>query len=134
MAWPGDARMPLEWNMLMNDQRGMEAHPPHILNNGRSSTSVDATRGDASTVESIGPYEFTRARYPNIEWRTALLRDLHVASELGTDATIEQLAKMQMENERRNFRAKDPPVERPKPRKGKEKREYTEDDIPALRQ
>ncbi len=34
MAWPGDTRMPLEWNMLMNDQRGMEAHPPHIMNNG----------------------------------------------------------------------------------------------------
>lgn len=72
---------------------------------------MDATRGDASTVESIGPYEFTRARYPNVERRTALLRDLHVASELGTDATIERLVKMQMENERRNFCVKDPPVE-----------------------
>lgn len=73
MVWPGDAQMLLEWNMMINDNRGMEADPSVKL--GRLSAHR-MTMNDRSKVESISPYEFTRAHYPNCEQRNTLLWDM----------------------------------------------------------
>lgn len=43
MAWPGDARMPLKWNMMTSDVRGIGLPVHSIEEDG----------------ESLGPYKFT---------------------------------------------------------------------------
>ncbi len=99
MVWPGDARMPLEWNMMINDNRGMEADP--LVKLGRLSAH-QMIMNDGSKVKSIGPYEFTRACYPDHKWRNTLLWDMQVKPELGRDETAKCLAKMQAFNEGHN--------------------------------
>ncbi len=116
---------------MINDNRGMEAD--HSVKLGRLSAHRTTTN-DGSRVELSGPYKFTRACYPDRERRNTLIRDMRVEPELGRDETAERLAKMQAFNEGCNVQERERPntVPRPKPRKGKEWMEYSEEDIPAL--
>lgn len=138
MIWPGDVRMPMEWNMVIDNHQDLETE--HLRKIGQIPTTHmgDATKGDESDVESIGPYEFTRAHYPDSRHRHKLVRNMCIEPELGVDRTIAQLAKMQEDNECQNVCWTNTQVDKqivlPRPRKGKERMEYTEEDIPALHQ
>lgn len=100
MAWPGDTRMPLEWNMMTSDVRGInlpvgrEEWHPH-----------DATANSLGLgAESVGPYEFTRSQYPDKKHREYLQQNIRVGSEFGSEEVIIRMARMCEENECRNNR------------------------------
>ncbi|SJK99800.1 uncharacterized protein ARMOST_03111 [Armillaria ostoyae] len=97
MAWPGDARMPIEWNMLINDMRGIETDPQGY----REKQNDVGTEEDGTSIyeaslaaESIGPYEFTRSRYPTTREREDIKRMMTVEPDIGTDVTMERIAHM----------------------------------------
>lgn len=112
MAWPGDARMPIEWNMLINDMRGIETDPQGYRekqNDTETEEGATSTIYEASVAaDSIGPYEFTRSRYPISREREEIKRIMIIAPDIGTDATMERIAHMRAENEKRNICRKDP--------------------------
>lgn len=89
LDWPGDNRMPEEWNAMMSD----------IWSYGSRLTMGD----------SIGPFEFTSERYP-CENNCQRLQDMmSIAPDWGMTESI-RMAAMIDQNERRNHR---------KPRKAK---------------
>lgn len=133
MAWLGDARMPVEWNMMINDTRGMVVEDITGERKPRN-TSNHATRDGESVTSSLGPFEFTRSRYPNRATRETLKQRVRVEPEIGSDETLDRLAKMQELNENCNHRWETDHRPEPKPWKGKGRMPYSEDDIPSLRQ
>ncbi|KAK0445661.1 uncharacterized protein EV420DRAFT_1648377 [Desarmillaria tabescens] len=112
--WPGDHRMPDEWNMMIKDMWGLKG---------------DQARG--IPTETIGPIEFTRTRYPNESERCSIQDGLSIAPDWGT-AESTRIAAMIEKNEDRNHRK---PKKPDKDRKGKHRQTvFLEDDIPALKQ
>lgn len=127
MYWSGDACMPVEWNLITNDLLGLTAE--QLVKDGFTPPYTgDATLG---ADESVGPYEFTRERYPNPKRQREILRTMRVESKMGADSNVEHIAKMREENELRNHRCMVKDVRLPL-RKGKGKAVYTECDIPSL--
>ncbi|PBK70531.1 hypothetical protein ARMSODRAFT_1018059 [Armillaria solidipes] len=110
-GWPGDHRMPGEWNWMMED--------------------IWCYKNVSTTAETIGPIEFTRSRYPNMDDRQTIADELSIAPDWGTAESI-WMAAMIDRNEGRNHRK---PRKPEKDRKGKQRRTgYCEDDIPRLKQ
>ncbi len=142
MAWPGDGRMPIEWNMMISDVQGLGLSN----NNGLGSASNDSNvvdDGDVGLpglpppstpvqVDSTGPYKFTRARYLSKKHCDYLHRKIIVGSELGSDDVAERLAQMRNMNKHRNHHAKQTKQLPRMVRKGKEKAVYHDGDIPEL--
>ncbi len=111
LDWPGDDRMPEEWNAMMSD----------VWSYGNR-----LTKGD-----SIGPFEFTSEWYPCKNDRQRLRDTMSIAPDWGTTESI-RMAAMIEQNESRNHRK---PRKVGRDRKGKQRKmEYTEDDIPELKQ
>ncbi len=82
--------MPCEWNMVVNDLRALDADKS--VRKGKfpvGTYSNTATRGKSEPEKPIGPYEFTRARYPDKQRRDEIRRKIVVAPELGTDIANE---------------------------------------------
>ncbi|SJL16374.1 uncharacterized protein ARMOST_19896 [Armillaria ostoyae] len=132
--------MPLEWNMMTSDIRGLGLP----VGAGTSTTHDDVDNAIPTEnsnldvlpnpeVESQGPYEFTRERYPSRRYCDHLKKKIKVGSEFGSDEVMARMEHMHEENECRNNR-RAPKMEAPRPRKGKEKAAYVESDIPDLRQ
>ncbi len=89
MGWPGDHRMPEEWNWMMND--------------------IWCYQTRSAKAESIGPVEFTRTRYPNNDYRQMIRDEMSIAPEWGTAESI-RMATMIDRNEDRNHRKTEKPV------------------------
>ncbi|PBK85237.1 hypothetical protein ARMGADRAFT_1087692 [Armillaria gallica] len=124
MAWPGDARMPLEWNMMMSDIQGIN------LSAGREEYPNDAMANSLGLgAESVGPYEFMRSQYPDKKHREYLQQSIQVGSEFGSEEVMIRMAQMCEENEHRNNQRSTSP---PKHWASKKRAEYTEEDIPWL--
>ncbi len=82
-GWPGDNRMPEEWNLMMED--------------------IWCYKNIGSSAETIGPVEFTKSRYPNLDERQTIQNGLSITPDWGTTESI-RMATMIEHNERRNHR------------------------------
>ncbi|SJL05233.1 uncharacterized protein ARMOST_08599 [Armillaria ostoyae] len=142
MAWPGNGRMPIEWNMMISNIRGIGLPMGNRIGVASDDSSMMESsdtdgfdihaRSELQVVESIGPYEFTRSCYPNKQHHNYLHQKITVGSEIGSDDFVKKLAQMHDTKEHRNHQAKQAEPTRPILRKGKEKAVYRAEDIPEL--
>lgn len=142
LAWPYDPRMPKSWNEVaanMYDEI-VAAESGHYPDNP---DELDGIQSNPADDWELGPFEFTRERYPNEKHREFLRRTLDITPELGgTDESILKIDNLRLKyNQPRGTANRTPKAARKTPPDGKTwtgKRRaatngLTEADIPRLR-
>ncbi|PBL04565.1 hypothetical protein ARMGADRAFT_1071014 [Armillaria gallica] len=111
LIWPGDSRVPHEWNRVISNMWELDAnhkaplfnYPDFPLTKGQNVDINDRLSFvvPTSKVESEGPYEFTETMFPN-EWQREYI--LYTMSMDGkpTDEAGVRIAQMVINNEWRN--------------------------------
>ncbi|PBK92972.1 hypothetical protein ARMGADRAFT_1030433 [Armillaria gallica] len=150
-AWPGDVRMPDEWNGMIGDMWEIDPNSKRTLFHYPDVPINDDPERDindrllfivpSSTIKSNGPHEFTRRLYPDTRHREFIRRSMVVEPNEGKDDFENRISKMIESNERRNTRkitrdssATDRAACTREKGKQKASEEDTEEDIERLRQ
>ncbi len=97
-AWPGDHRMPTEWNMVVSEMWKLDPNSKGTLFNYPDIPAVKEPERDinnrlsflvpSTNVETDEPYEFTKVMYPDDRHREFLRRAMTLGPEIGKTSPI----------------------------------------------